>query len=44
MIGAQASAEQLEKIGSYLAIGKAEGAKVLCGGSVTQMTGDLGGG
>src|SRR6202042_2146788 len=32
MIGAQASNDQLEKILSYLEIGKAEGAKVLTGG------------
>ena len=32
MIGAQASNEQLEKILSYLDIGKQEGAKVLAGG------------
>ena len=34
MIGAQASAEQYEKIKSYLAIGKEEGAEVLFGGDV----------
>lgn len=33
MIGAQASTEQLEKISSYLKIGKDEGAQVLTGGS-----------
>src|SRR6201992_3524148 len=33
MIGAQASNDQLEKILSYLAIGKAAGAKVLTGGA-----------
>merc|ERR1711907_304587 len=33
MIGAQASLEQMEKIKSYLDLGKKEGAKVLCGGS-----------
>jgi aldehyde dehydrogenase len=32
MIGAQASNEQLEKILSYVDIGKKEGAKVLTGG------------
>ncbi|MGL1297053.1 aldehyde dehydrogenase family protein, partial [Vibrio parahaemolyticus] len=31
MIGAQASQEQLEKILSYIDIGKQEGAKVLAG-------------
>lgn len=34
MVGAQASAEQFEKIQSYLAIGKEEGAEVIFGGSV----------
>ena len=34
MIGAQASVEQMEKIKSYLDLGKKEGAKVLCGGGV----------
>lgn len=33
MMGAQASAEQMEKILSYLEIGKKEGAKVLTGGN-----------
>ena len=33
MIGAQASNDQLEKILSYIEIGKAEGAKVLTGGA-----------
>src|SRR4029077_8556813 len=32
MIGAQASSEQLEKILSYIDIGKQEGAKILIGG------------
>jgi aldehyde dehydrogenase len=32
MIGAQASNDQLEKILSYIDIGRKEGAKVLCGG------------
>ena len=35
MIGAQASNDQLEKILSYLDIGKAEGAKVLTGGELS---------
>ena len=34
MVGAQASAEQYEKIKSYLSIGKEEGAEVLFGGDV----------
>ena len=33
MIGAQASSEQLEKILSYIDIGKKEGAELLCGGN-----------
>ncbi len=41
MIGAQASSEQLEKILSYLDIGKQEGAKVLTGGKRANLPGDL---
>ena len=41
MIGAQASSDQLEKILSYLDIGKKEGAKVLVGGERAQHDGDL---
>ena len=44
MIGAQASQEQLEKILSYIEIGKAEGAKVLIGGERTHLGGELEGG
>ena len=44
MIGAQASAEQLEKILSYVEIGKQEGAKVLAGGARSRLGGDLAGG
>ena len=44
MIGAQASNEQLEKILSYLDIGKQEGAKVLTGGARNKLDGDLEGG
>jgi aldehyde dehydrogenase len=44
MIGAQASNDQLEKILSYLDIGKAEGAKVLTGGERADLGGDLAGG
>jgi aldehyde dehydrogenase len=44
MIGAQASTEQLEKILSYLDIGKQEGAKVLAGGERNNLGGDLAGG
>jgi len=41
MIGAQASNDQLEKILSYIDIGKAEGAKVLTGGRRADLGGDL---
>ncbi|HSV39593.1 MAG TPA: aldehyde dehydrogenase family protein [Nocardioidaceae bacterium] len=41
MIGAQASNDQLEKILSYLDIGRQEGAKVLIGGERTVLEGDL---
>ena len=41
MIGAQASSDQLEKILSYLDIGKKEGAKVLVGGEQAKHDGDL---
>jgi aldehyde dehydrogenase len=41
MIGAQASNDQLEKIMSYLDIGRAEGAKVLTGGARNILDGDL---
>ena len=44
MIGAQASNDQLEKILSYVDIGKAEGAKVLTGGGRHMQPGDLAGG
>ena len=44
MIGAQASQEQLEKILSYLDIGKQEGAQVLLGGERKAMEGDMEGG
>ena len=44
MIGAQASQEQLEKILSYIEIGKAEGAKVLIGGERAHLGGELEGG
>ena len=42
MIGAQASNDQLEKILSYIDIGKQEGAKLLLGGERTDLGGDLG--
>ena len=41
MIGAQASNDQLEKILSYIDIGKQEGAKVLTGGARAKLTGEL---
>ncbi|MCO7469892.1 aldehyde dehydrogenase family protein [Stenotrophomonas maltophilia] len=44
MVGAQASAEQLEKILSYIAIGREEGAEVLIGGDKAALDGDLAGG
>ncbi|MFJ2788015.1 MULTISPECIES: aldehyde dehydrogenase family protein [unclassified Streptomyces] len=44
MIGAQASAEQLRKIVSYLEIGQKEGAKILTGGQVIEYEGELAGG
>src|SRR6218665_1974170 len=44
MIGAQASSEQLEKILSYLDIGRQEGAKVLTGGERNNLEGELAGG
>ncbi|WP_436286622.1 aldehyde dehydrogenase [Stagnimonas aquatica] len=44
MIGAQASSEQLEKILSYIDIGKQEGAKLLTGGARAALGGDLSGG
>ena len=44
MIGAQASSEQLEKILSYLDIGKQEGAQVLIGGERNKLPGELEGG
>ena len=44
MIGAQASSEQLEKILSYIDIGRQEGAEVLIGGERNALDGDLAGG
>lgn len=44
MIGAQASNDQLEKILSYIDIGKAEGARLVTGGERTRLGGDLDGG
>jgi aldehyde dehydrogenase len=44
MLGAQASQEQVEKILSYIDIGKQEGAELLTGGRRDQRKGDLEGG
>lgn len=44
MIGAQASKIQLDKILSYMVIGKQEGAQVLTGGAQAMLGGDLAGG
>ena len=44
MLGAQASNDQLEKILSYIDIGKQEGADVLTGGGRAELDGDLAGG
>jgi aldehyde dehydrogenase len=44
MVGAQASAEQFEKIMSYLDIGKKEGAKCPIGGEDLKLDGELSGG
>ncbi|RDH76025.1 aldehyde dehydrogenase family protein [Mycolicibacterium moriokaense] len=41
MIGAQASNDQLEKILSYIEIGKSEGAKCITGGERAELGGDL---
>jgi aldehyde dehydrogenase len=44
MIGAQASTDQLEKIMSYIDIGKQEGAEVLTGGKRAEIGGEAEGG
>ncbi|TVL93238.1 aldehyde dehydrogenase [Streptomyces sp. SAJ15] len=44
MLGAQASNDQLEKILSYLDIGRQEGARVLTGGARAELDGELAGG
>jgi len=41
MLGAQASADQLNKIMSYMDIGKQEGAELLIGGQQNKLGGDL---
>jgi len=44
MLGAQASNDQLEKILSYISIGKEEGAAILTGGERADLGGELAGG
>jgi aldehyde dehydrogenase len=44
MMGAQVSTDQLEKILSYIDIGKQEGAEVLCGGGRAEQSGAQSGG
>ena len=44
MVGAQASNDQLEKVLSYIDIGKREGAEVLTGGERVDLGGELSGG
>ena len=44
MMGAQASAMQMDKIMSYMEVGKSEGAKCLIGGARAELGGDLAGG
>jgi len=44
MVGAQASKAQFDKILSYIEIGKKEGAEVLTGGNVEQLSDELNGG
>jgi len=44
MLGSQASNDQLEKILSYIEIGKNEGARVITGGERADLGGDLSGG
>src|SRR2546421_676844 len=44
MMGAQASAAQMDKIMSYMEVGRAEGAQCLIGGGRAELGGDLAGG
>ena len=44
MIGPQVSAQQLEKVSSYVDIGRAEGAEVLIGGQRAEIGGEFAGG
>ena len=41
MVGAQASQQQFDKILSYIEIGKQEGAEVLIGGNIEQVSSDI---
>ncbi|MGJ4050213.1 aldehyde dehydrogenase family protein [Corynebacterium macclintockiae] len=43
MMGAQASQEQMDKITGYLQSGPEEGAQVLCGGGINEISGRSGG-
>ena len=43
-MGPQNSLDQLQKVSAYLKLGPEEGAKVLTGGAVAEMSGDLAGG
>ena len=44
MVGPQVSAQQLEKVASYVKIGRDEGAEVLIGGEATTVPDDIAGG
>jgi aldehyde dehydrogenase len=44
MLGSQASNDQLEKVLSYIEIGKSEGATIITGGQRAELGGDLSGG
>jgi aldehyde dehydrogenase len=44
MLGPQVSAQQLEKVSSYVEIGRAEGAEVLIGGRRPEIAGEFAGG
>jgi aldehyde dehydrogenase len=44
MLGSQASNDQLEKVLSYIEIGRGEGAKIITGGERAELGGDLSGG
>ncbi len=44
MVGAQVSREQLDKVLSYIEVGKDEGARLVCGGERADLGGELSGG